>query len=162
MKDVKTKLKGQGGFTLIEMLLVVGIISILVAVSIPIINANLEDARHATDLANERAAKTLTIMAYMGQIDPLTISEDAASPYAPGMAIKAHYDRDGNYIGLCYDAEKGVLSTTLPEKGYGQCVCGEMDPYGSHKDMVIVVEVDENGTFSCRWVPNALIEPGGF
>lgn len=161
MKNVKAKLKQQGGFTLIEMLLVVAIIAILVVVSIPVINTNLEDARHAADQANERAAKTLALMAYMGEIDPLSISEDPVSPYTPGEPIIADYDYYGNFVGLYYDADKGILTRTMPEKGYGKCLCGKMDEYGNHDGMVIVVQVDENGVFTPRWVPNALMDEGG-
>ena len=53
-QKLSRKLKKTGGFTLIEMLIVVAIIAILVAVSIPMVNASLEKAREATDAANER------------------------------------------------------------------------------------------------------------
>ena len=44
------------GFTLAELLIVVAIISVLVAISIPIFSSQLEKSREATDLANVRAA----------------------------------------------------------------------------------------------------------
>ena len=44
------------GFTLAELLIVVAIIGVLVAISIPIFTAQLEKAREATDLANLRSA----------------------------------------------------------------------------------------------------------
>ena len=44
------------GFTLAELLVVVAIIGVLVAVSIPIFTGQLEKAREATDEANLRAA----------------------------------------------------------------------------------------------------------
>ena len=43
------------GFTLAELLIVVAIIAVLVAISIPIFSAQLEKSREATDLANLRA-----------------------------------------------------------------------------------------------------------
>lgn len=54
--NIKKKLN-QKGFTLAEMLIVVAIIAVLVAVSIPIFTSKLEKAREATDVANMRAAK---------------------------------------------------------------------------------------------------------
>lgn len=53
------------GFTLAELLVVVAIIAILVAVSIPIFTGKLNEARENTDLANERAAKAAAIAEFM-------------------------------------------------------------------------------------------------
>lgn len=48
--------KNEKGFTLAELLIVVAIIGVLVAISIPIFTSQLEKAREATDMANLRAA----------------------------------------------------------------------------------------------------------
>lgn len=50
------KLRNKKGFTLAELLIVVAIIGVLVAISIPIFTAQLEKAREATDEANIRSA----------------------------------------------------------------------------------------------------------
>ena len=50
------KNKKNKGFTLAELLIVVAIIGVLVAISIPIFTQQLEKAREATDLANIRSA----------------------------------------------------------------------------------------------------------
>ena len=50
------KKKNKKGFTLAELLVVVAIIAVLVAISIPIFTAQLEKARESTDAANLRAA----------------------------------------------------------------------------------------------------------
>lgn len=47
--------KNRNGFTLAELLIVVAIIAVLVAISIPIFTSQLEKAREATDAANIRS-----------------------------------------------------------------------------------------------------------
>ena len=49
------------GFTLAELLIVVAIIAVLVAISIPIFTAQLRKARLATNQANARAAYAMAI-----------------------------------------------------------------------------------------------------
>ncbi|MDD5805181.1 MAG: prepilin-type N-terminal cleavage/methylation domain-containing protein, partial [Clostridia bacterium] len=48
--------ENKKGFTLAELLIVVAIIAVLVAISIPIFTSQLEKSREATDAANLRAA----------------------------------------------------------------------------------------------------------
>ena len=50
------KLRNKKGFTLAELLIVVAIIGILVAISIPIFTSQLQKVRLATNQANARAA----------------------------------------------------------------------------------------------------------
>ena len=50
------KKNNRKGFTLAELLIVVAIIGVLVAISIPIFTSQLEKAREATDAANIRSA----------------------------------------------------------------------------------------------------------
>ncbi|MBR5341348.1 MAG: type II secretion system protein [Erysipelotrichaceae bacterium] len=50
------KRKETNGFTLAELLIVVAIIAVLVAISIPIFNSQLEKARRAVDMSNMRNA----------------------------------------------------------------------------------------------------------
>lgn len=59
------KKNNKKGFTLAELLIVVAIIAVLVAISIPIFTSQLEKAREATDLANLRAAYAEQITALL-------------------------------------------------------------------------------------------------
>lgn len=72
MKTLKEKIKKQGGFTMVEMLIVVAIIAILMAVSIPMFNNALEKARHGVDAANRRSAISLANAEAIASLDPAT------------------------------------------------------------------------------------------
>ena len=87
------KLLNKKGFTLMEMLIVVAIIVILVAISIPTFSNSLDSAKKATDAANFRSAKSALVMQTMnGSADE--IKETAAAEFA-----KYYYDfEDGKFI----------------------------------------------------------------
>ena len=60
------KKMNKKGFTLAELLIVVAIIAVLVAISIPIFSAQLEKAKEATDMANIRSAYAEVVANYLG------------------------------------------------------------------------------------------------
>lgn len=103
--------KNEKGFTLAELLIVVAIIGVLVAVSIPIFTSQLNKAREATDIANERAGKAAAVAAYM------TADEGATS------GTTTYY----------YNASTGevVASTGTKPAGYGHnYTATQADPVG--------------------------------
>ncbi len=113
----RPRARDQSGFTLVEMLSVVAIIAILVAVSIPLVGGALDRARHATDAANERAAKgAMSIYWMTGKT--AGVEPDTAN-------------RDGDYIYYVYDAATGKIE--VPTVGtasksvlpYGKCTAAE-------------------------------------
>ena len=57
--------ENKKGFTLAELLVVVAIVAILVAISVPIFTAQLSKAQKATNQANMRAAKVAAVAQYM-------------------------------------------------------------------------------------------------
>ena len=54
LKNRLVEKRDEKGFTLAELLIVVAIIAVLIAISIPIFTSQLEKSREATDLANLR------------------------------------------------------------------------------------------------------------
>lgn len=105
MNNLKSKLKKQGGFTLIEMLIVVAIIAILIAIAIPMVNSALEKSREATDAANERAAYGMAYIAYM------TNEPGSANATATGISTK------GGTAYYVVTDNKGSLTATEPNSG---------------------------------------------
>ncbi len=66
MKNLLKKFReNKKGFTLAELLVVVAIVGILVAISIPVFTAQLGKARVATNQANLRAAKAAAVSEYL-------------------------------------------------------------------------------------------------
>lgn len=72
------KINNKKGFTLAELLIVVAIIAVLVAISIPIFSAQLEKAREATDAANIRSAYAEMMADYLTN-ETTTMSKEVSS-----------------------------------------------------------------------------------
>lgn len=127
------KMKKQGGFTLVEMLIVVAIIAILIAISIPLINNALERARHATDAANERAAKAEILIQYLAGDDTTTVDTDTV-----------YY----------YNAAEGSITKTYADAGpaYGKHANGAANRTAS----IIALSVDADGVVTMQWTNAAL------
>lgn len=87
--------KEKRGFTLAELLVVVAIIGVLVAISIPIFTTQLEKARRSVDLYNARAVESVLVNAINDgsvQIAPGTKTNDS---YGIWVTIKR--EGDGNW-----------------------------------------------------------------
>lgn len=65
MRRRKNKLNNSHGFTLAELLVVVAIIGVLTAISIPIFTSQLEKSRRAVDMANARNVLSVIKTGYM-------------------------------------------------------------------------------------------------
>lgn len=118
------KKRNQKGFTLMEMLIVVAIVAILVAISIPVFTSQLENAREATDAANVRAAKAIAVATYLS---------------------------DGTTGSFKYDADAGKLvATTETVAGYGKGT-GAGDDTNVNTDLVVTVTIGADGTTTCAW-----------
>ncbi|MBP3803787.1 MAG: prepilin-type N-terminal cleavage/methylation domain-containing protein [Oribacterium sp.] len=126
------------GFTLAELMIVVVIVGILVAISIPIFAMQMKKSGQATDLANMRSAMAAAMADWY--------SENSPSGYS-----------------RYYDSEKGVMTDSIPA-GYGKSsvessefaanlnASGIPNPGASR---YIVVNIDESGAMTLSWGGNS-------
>ena len=134
------KKSNNHGFTLAELLIVVAIIAVLVAISIPIFTGQLEKAKQATDLSNMRSAKAAAVAEYL--------TENMGGEYK-----------------RYYDAGKGRMSDSIPE-GYGKSSTNASEfasglnasgvPNKDGTANYITVEIDKNGQVSMTWGTSSL------
>ena len=100
---LKKMRKNEKGFTLAELLIVVAIIGVLVAISIPIFTSQLEKAREAVDLANVRSA--------YAEISAAALTEDEA----PTDTTNTTFKREGSQNAYVYTA---TITLTQMEAGW--------------------------------------------
>ena len=117
MKTLREKLKKQGGFTMVEMLIVVAIIAILMAVSIPMFNNALEKARHGVDSANLRSAISMANAEAIASLDPKTEFADPQEYYYV-------VDDNGDHQGVLVNIKDGNKDDAV----YPECTTAKQAP----------------------------------
>lgn len=129
MNMFSEKIRGNGGFTLVEMLIVVAIIAILVAVSIPLVGTSLENAAHSADAANERSAKAAIVI------------EKMMDPNLPE-GTSYFYDAVNGKIlqGMSFDEAKAVTGTYGKHRASGNDAC-------DHEDCLLMVGIKDGKVF---------------
>lgn len=126
---LKKKLNNDKGFTLAELLIVVAIIAILVAVSIPVFTSQLNKARESTDKANIRAARAAATSKYLSE------------------------EQSGTFY---YDAEEGILETDKAnvKVAYGKSKKAITDSgaTGDPEGNILKVDIGTDGDITLSWV----------
>lgn len=122
------KRQNKSGFTLAELLIVVAIIGILVAISVPIFTSQLRKAKVAVDKANTRAAKGVAA------VEILSNPEEYI---------------DGSEHDFYYDASTGTVTTEAS-------VAQQIEPYGKTEDVEYSDDIE--GTLSALGSPTDLTE----
>ena len=125
------KYRSKKGFTLAELLIVVAIIAVLVAVSIPIFNGQLEKARRAVDMQNARIIKSALTNAYNeGRMD---IPKQAEGQEISGCGV---------WVMICRDTSN---KSELPDGYTTKMFDGKNIYFGANSGVTV------NGVKSTNW-----------
>lgn len=131
LKSLMTKKLNKKGFTLAELLVVVAILAILVAISVPIFTSKIEEAKKNTDAANIRAAKAAAVVEYLDK-------------------------GETGVVGKYYDATNGVLVDTATDvTKYGKASTVVDGASEVPKDKILQVESATDGNIKLKWVTPA-------
>ena len=126
--------KKNKGFTLAELLVIVAIIAVLVAISIPISTSQLHKAEVATDQANRRAYYAEIQVGYLQKV-----KYNSLVPENDGVVNKNHIIRhlDGTTTEM-----KAVFYAVAKLSSGGYQISYYCDDYmkDSHKECMIVIE----------------------
>ena len=157
---VKKNMNENDGFTLAELLIVVAIIGVLVAISIPIFSSQLEKSREATDLANVRSAYAKIMAEAIDTEIPEPIKVDLMQK-KPGWQTSSTLtvggissnDKD-NWIGspdedgfcmVSYEKDKGAILNW--SGGYSGTIDSSKNNYLSYEKLSSTPNMDNNAAY---------------
>lgn len=132
--------KNKKGFTLAELLIVVAIVGVLVAISIPIFHTQLRKARLAVNQANGRAAFSAAEAAYLEDLEK----------YGTAVSNSNTHGRFENYDTVTYtyftEAGKGILNFHY-SPGDNRWICDSRAEF-------IPIRMSRTGA----WIPRSVTE----
>jgi type IV pilus assembly protein PilA len=114
------KKMNKKGFTLAELLIVVAIIAVLVAIAIPVFNAQLEKSREATDIANVRSAYAEVVAEYLANASGKTanVTVTQKQPNWQGQSGRLAIQVDGTESFINIPAKtSGQYTVTITDSG---------------------------------------------
>lgn len=147
--------RNRKGFTLAELLIVVAIIAVLVAISIPIFTSQMTKAKIAVDQSNVRSAKAAAAAEYMTNDESGTVT----------------YLYDGSKVinlkSSNSASDLSSLTSLLSKEGYGKAdgkdnskeeTGAKGSPKGGYVE--VTIDGDKNNKISAEWVSNISINKG--
>ena len=156
-------MKKDDGFTLAELLIVVAIIGVLVAISIPVFSSQLEKSREATDLANVRAAYAQIMAEVIGtenNPEPIPVKlKQKQYDWQTGLPITIggitfHGKGNDNWIGtpdangICmvsYEKDYGVIFNW--NGGYSGTIAFSKDKFLNYDTLNRTGNIDKNTAY---------------
>lgn len=117
LQSLKAKKNSKKGFTLMEMLIVVAIIGVLVAISIPVFTSKLDDAKKAADDANMRTAKAVYAV-YQLDASDTTSGLGSGGPYYFNASAGKFQDAIGTAPNKAYQAQSNGSATGSTKNYY--------------------------------------------
>ena len=128
--------KNEKGFTLAELLIVVAIIGVLVAISIPIFTSQLEKAKEATDMANVRSAYAEVVASYLSDNKNKSINVKITSNTSDWKSDSTAELNGISYKDMINSAKNGTIKVAVDTNGkvtIGEKVieAGETTPSGT-------------------------------
>lgn len=149
------KRRNRKGFTLAELLIVVAIIAVLVAISIPIFTSQMTKAKIAVDQSNVRSAKAAAAAEYMTNDE----SGEVTYLYDGSKVINLKSSNSASDL--------SSLTSLLSKEGYGKTdgkdnSKEETGAKGSPKGgyVVVTIDGDKNNEIKAEWVSNISINKG--
>ena len=116
LRQKMRRAQDQKGFTLVELMVVVVILGILVAIAVPLYNAQTEKAKKATCFANQRMIESAVVQ-YTSDNDGEEITDvdniEFLNDYFQGDAAPTCPSATGEEAGSGYSIEDGKVTCTV-------------------------------------------------
>ncbi len=108
--------RSERGFTLIELVIVIGIIGVLAGIAVPRYTNSVADARKTADRMTARVVQTAIDLyfAQNGSFPDATTLDDLYGVLITAKCLRDEPDFQTEGITVAYDATEGLFTVTIP------------------------------------------------